>query len=176
MYQQQPCVIWTPIFNTSRPRQNGRDFADDIFKCMFLNGNVWISLKISRKFVPMFRINNIPAFVQIMAWRRPGDKPLSEPMMFSLLTYICVTRPQWVNPCHGTADYFVLPGLWLPLVTRSRLLHPLAAMTGDFPSQPACDLGLSVAPNSWDNHHNTICCCFVSNNNHIFAIPWLIIK
>ena len=32
-----------------------------------------------------------------MAWRRPGDKPLSEPMMVSLLTHICVTRPQWVK-------------------------------------------------------------------------------
>ena len=33
-----------------------------------------------------------------MAWRQPGDKPLSEPMMIRLLTHICVTRPQWVNP------------------------------------------------------------------------------
>ena len=32
-----------------------------------------------------------------MAWRRPGDKPLSEPMMAILLTHICVTRSQWVN-------------------------------------------------------------------------------
>ena len=32
-----------------------------------------------------------------MAWRWPGDKPLSEPMMVNLLTHICVTRPQWVN-------------------------------------------------------------------------------
>ena len=48
------------------------------------------------KFVPKGPINNIPALVQIMAWRRPGDKPLSEPMMVSLPTYICVTRPQWV--------------------------------------------------------------------------------
>ena len=32
-----------------------------------------------------------------MAWRRPGDKPLSEPMMVSSLTHICVTRPQWVK-------------------------------------------------------------------------------
>ena len=32
-----------------------------------------------------------------MAWRRPGDKPLSEPMMVSLPTHICVTRPQWIN-------------------------------------------------------------------------------
>ena len=29
-----------------------------------------------------------------MAWRRPGDKPLSEPMMARLPTHICVTRPQ----------------------------------------------------------------------------------
>ena len=46
------------------------------------------------KFIPRFRINNIPALVQIMAWRRLGDKPLSEPIMVSLLTPICVTRPQ----------------------------------------------------------------------------------
>ena len=32
-----------------------------------------------------------------MAWRRPGDKPLSEPMMIILLMLICITRPQWVN-------------------------------------------------------------------------------
>ena len=98
MYQQQPLVIWTSIFNRSRPRQNDRDFTDDIFKCIFCNENVWISLKISRKFVPTFRMNNITALVQIMDWHRPGDKHLSEPMMFSLLTYICVTRTQWVNP------------------------------------------------------------------------------
>ena len=39
----------------------------------------------------------MPALVQIMAWHHPGDKPLSVPMMVSLLTHICVTRPQWVN-------------------------------------------------------------------------------
>ena len=84
-------------FSTLRPRPNGRHFADDTFKRIFLNENVWISLKISLKFVPRVRINNIPALVQIMAWRRPGGKPLSKPMMVSLLTHICVTRPQWVN-------------------------------------------------------------------------------
>ena len=46
------------------------------------------------KFVLNGPINNITALVQIMAWRRPGDKPLSEPRMVSLLTHICVTRPQ----------------------------------------------------------------------------------
>ena len=57
----------------------------------------WILINISLKFVPKGLINNIPALVQIMARRRPGDKPLSKPMMFNLLTHICVTRPQWVN-------------------------------------------------------------------------------
>ena len=74
-----------------------RHFADDIFKCIFLNENGWIPIKISLKFVPKGPINNIPALVQIMAWRRPGDKPLSEPMMVRSLTHICVTRPQWVK-------------------------------------------------------------------------------
>ena len=36
-----------------------------------------------------------------MAWRRPGDKSLSEPMMVRLSTHICVTRPQWVNKKHS---------------------------------------------------------------------------
>ena len=62
-------------------RQNGRHFPDDIFKSIFLKENVWISIIISLKFVPEGPINNIPALVQIMAWRRPGDKPLSEPML-----------------------------------------------------------------------------------------------
>ena len=83
--------------NTLRPRQNGGHFPDDIFKCIFLNENAWISIKISLKFVPKGPINKIPALFQIMAWRRSGDKPLSEPMMVSLLTHICVTRPHWVK-------------------------------------------------------------------------------
>ena len=76
-------------------RLNRCPFADDIFKCIFLNENEWISPRISLKFVPKVRINNIPALVQILAWRRSGGTPLSEPMMVSLLTHICVTRPQW---------------------------------------------------------------------------------
>ena len=76
-------------FNTLRLKQNGRHFPDDIFECIFLKENVWNSIKISLKFVSKGSINNIPALVQIMAWRRPGDKTLSEPMMVSLLTHIC---------------------------------------------------------------------------------------
>ena len=77
--------------NTLRPRQKCRHFADDIFKCILLNENVWISLKICLKFVLKVPINNIPVLVQIMAWRRSGDTQLSEPMMISLLTHVCVS-------------------------------------------------------------------------------------
>ena len=80
-----------------RPRQNGRHYPDDMFKCIFLNDKVQIPIKISLKFVSKSSVNNIPSFVQTMVWRSPGDKPLSDPILVSLLTHICVTRPQLVN-------------------------------------------------------------------------------
>ena len=90
------CCFAVPI-NTLRPRQNGRHFADGTFKSILLNENVQILLKISLNCVTRGLINNIPSWVQIMAWRRTGDKPLSEPMMLSFLMHICIIRPQWVN-------------------------------------------------------------------------------
>ena len=66
-------TIWTP-------------FADYIFKCIFLNENIWIPIKISLKFITKVSINNIPALVNIMAWRRTGVKLLSETMIGSLPT------------------------------------------------------------------------------------------
>ena len=96
------CILSTipPMgINTLRPRQNGRRFTADTFKRIFSDESVRISIKILLKFVPKGPINNNPALVQIMAWCRSGDKPLSEPMMVSLLTHLCVTRPQWVKFC-----------------------------------------------------------------------------
>ena len=52
-----------PCVNTLRPRPNGRHLPDDVFKRIFLNENVWISIKISLKFVPKGQINNIPSLV-----------------------------------------------------------------------------------------------------------------
>ena len=108
-------------FNTLRPRQNGRHFADDIFKCIFVNENVWIPIKISLKFSPNGPINNILALVQIMAWRRAGDKPLSEPMMVSLPTHICVTRPQRVKVELVESAYVDLNQMIPFYITRSRI-------------------------------------------------------
>ena len=87
------CLSWTPsqlvsvFINTLRLRQNGRHFTHDIFKCIFLNRNVYILIKSWLKCVPQDPINSIPALVQMMAWHQPGNKPLSEPMMVSLHIY-----------------------------------------------------------------------------------------
>ena len=65
----------------------------------FSNAFTWMKickfwLKFHWSLFPMVQINYIPASIQIMAWRQPGDKPLSESMMVSLLMHICVTSPQ----------------------------------------------------------------------------------
>ena len=106
-FRRVPGQLDLSVLNTLRPGQDGCQYPDDIFKYIFLNENVWISIEISRKCTLKGQINNIPALVQIMAWRRPGDKPLSEPMVISLLAHICVTRPQLgFLPCiHSDGNY-----------------------------------------------------------------------
>ena len=72
--------LWSSVHTYEKPRlyllllhieaeTNGRHFPDVIFKFNFLNENIWISIEISLKCVPNGQINNIPALVQIMAWR-----------------------------------------------------------------------------------------------------------
>ena len=68
-------------FISSPPGQNGRYFADDIFKCIFLNEKFCILIWISMKFVPTGPIDNKEAVVKVMAWCRIGNKPLPEPML-----------------------------------------------------------------------------------------------
>ena len=80
-----------------RSKQNGGHFPGNIFKCIFFNENVCISIKISLSSLPKGSVNNIPVLVQIMAWHQSDDKSLSESMLVSLLMHICVTRSQWVN-------------------------------------------------------------------------------
>ena len=86
----------------------GQDIMADIFQCIFLNEYVCNSIKIALEFVPKGPINNIPALVQKMAWRRAGDKPLYEPMMVTLPTHICVTRLQWVDSVAGRLHKFLV--------------------------------------------------------------------
>ena len=106
--------------NTLRPIQNGRHFPGDIFKWIFVNVNVWISISISLKFVARGPINNIPTLVQVMVWRRTGDKPLSEPMMVKWPTHICVTRPQWIQCVLSSDSKTDLCKYWLLSLQHSR--------------------------------------------------------
>ena len=52
----------------------GRHFPGDISKSIFLNEIVWISIKVSLKFVPKGPINNIRASVrrQVVVWNNVG--------------------------------------------------------------------------------------------------------
>ena len=88
-------MSWTTM--TPCDRRKDHHHFPDMFKCIFVKENIWITIKISRKFDSKGSINNIPASVQIMAWHWSGDKPLSGPILVSLLTHICTTRPVWVN-------------------------------------------------------------------------------
>ena len=67
--------------NSSPPGQDGRHFAHDIFRCIFLNEKFCILNLISMNFVPKGLMDNKLSLVQAMVWRRIGDRPLPEPML-----------------------------------------------------------------------------------------------
>ena len=88
------------IFITLRPRQNGGHFPDNIFKCILLNENVWILLKISLKFVPQGSIKNIPALVQ---WSAP-----SHYLDQWWLNYRCIYASLGLNELYSRNKYFFI--------------------------------------------------------------------
>ena len=93
--------------NTLRPTQNGRHFADEFSTCISLNENFWIKEK-SLTYVLYGLIDNMAALVQIMAWRRTGEKALSEAVMVCLLTHMCVSLPQWGKKKYLISDIHLL--------------------------------------------------------------------
>ena len=91
------------LINSLRPSDAITAFSQTTFSSAFswmkilefwliFHWNLFLRVPLTR-----FTDTNIPALVQVMAWRHPGDKPLSEPMLISLPTHICVTQPQWVK-------------------------------------------------------------------------------
>ena len=60
--------MWMSIL-THLPWKNGRHFADDVFRRIFMNEMFCISIQISLKYVPKGQIDQI------------GDKPLYKPML-----------------------------------------------------------------------------------------------
>ena len=111
--------------NTLRPRLNGRQFPGDIFKWIFLNENVLISIKTSLKFVRKGKINNIPALVQIMAWRRPGDKPLSEPRAeLYWRIYASLGLNELTSAMYPAAQHYEIWKMWGSQGMYNRACHP----------------------------------------------------
>ena len=114
--------MWdAPLYNTLKPSQNGCHFPYDAFKCTFLNENVWIWSRF-HWFVSNGSINNIPALVQIVAWRRPGDSDMYLHFEFTItsamgiLTWasIVMTRNR---PYAGCVQFMIYtrsggPGYW----------------------------------------------------------------
>ena len=108
--------------------QNGSNFADDMFKRIFLNEKNWISNKMSFKYISCGLVDNMLAVVQIMAWHRPGDKPLPEPMLVSLLRTSKVVRAKaFINCMFSTASTdwcFRYYSTWYPEWHPQRLQLP----------------------------------------------------
>ena len=77
------CVLCDQFIlgNSSFHGQNGRNFANAIFKCSFTNETFDIFIPITLKSVHKGVTDNKSALFQVMARRRTRDKPLPEPMM-----------------------------------------------------------------------------------------------
>ena len=110
MVQLTSCPV-----NSLRPRQNGRHFPDDISLMKTFEFQM-----ISLKYVTWCVIDNILTFVQIMAWRWTGDKPLSEPVMAKFsdadMLHLEVSS---LNTCYGLSNL----SSWLFLKSLSGECH-----------------------------------------------------
>ena len=91
-------LLTSPVLMMYTPAQTLTHFTRDKMT-IFSNAFSWMKFtkcftKISLKFVGKVRMKNISVLVQIMVWRRPGDRPLSGRKLVSFLAHICVPRPQ----------------------------------------------------------------------------------
>ena len=125
---------------TSPPGRNGCVFADDIFRCILVNEKFCISVKDSLNFVSWGSIDNDPALVQIMAWCRIADKPLSEPMLTWFTDEYMGTRGDELKYCSLVMPYrnldmgqhwlsYWLVALWHQAVTCTNLDFSLVTFT-----------------------------------------------
>ena len=74
------------MYGTSKAEQNGPLFAEDIFKCIFLNENLLILIKILLK------------FVQVLGWSSNRLSPVwHQARWLSLVMPYSIIGSQWVN-------------------------------------------------------------------------------
>ena len=95
---RRDCIFTNVLLvNTLRQWQNGRHFVNDIFKCIFLNINVWIPIEISLKFNPGVQLTIFQHWFSQWLGNRCQSHCLNQWWLPSLPTHICFTRPLWVN-------------------------------------------------------------------------------
>ena len=80
------CVSIWPIYahglcNSSLSGRNGSHFADDIFRCIFVNEKFCILTKMSLKYIPTGLIIQQPSIGLDNGLASKRRKPLSEPML-----------------------------------------------------------------------------------------------
>ena len=137
-------------FNTLRPRQNGRHFADDIFKCIFLNENVWIPIKISLKFVPKGQINNIPTLVQ--EWLG-ADQATSHYLNQWWFIYWRIYASLGLNELRKETKIPI--GITIQIISKSESVHGCSISIADRLEIPLCgskSLILACFVQAWKSH------------------------
>ena len=140
--------------NTLRPSQNGHRFADDTFKRIFVNENVGVSIIISLNFVPEGLINNIPALVQKMAWRRPVKMNTDHLWVTRMMRFISIHLPLGRLGCQSLTIAYIFMRQWIESASVQIMVCRLSGATllskpmlgfVSFSSLPQC-----VKPNrSW---------------------------
>ena len=149
----------------------GQDKMAAISQTMLANAFSWMEmcefcLRFHWSLFPEGPINDIQSLVQVMAWRRPGDKPLSEPMRDSLPTHICVTRPQWVKQYLTIAPVPAKQPWWIWINTSCEfIMNDCVTTTKQSTTKSfAYFLGYTVSWWSWKTIYQRLWTCLIHAN------------
>ena len=84
------------LINTSMPKQDGRHFADKIFKCIFLNGSCCILSTSHWNMFAMAQLTMIQNWSRFLLGAKQATSHYLKQWELNLLTHICVSRPQQI--------------------------------------------------------------------------------
>ena len=140
------CITWQVPYphytlahylKTLRPRKNGRHFTGDIFKCIFLNENIWIPIKFHRNVLLRVQLATFRHYLkrwELVYRRIYASLRLTESKWMNLrglklaLYYISVIKyspfrvSNWYTPCvaHG---YDIVDNDWIDMLKPRQNAH-----------------------------------------------------
>ena len=88
-----------------------------------MTANFCILIRVSLKFVPSGPIDNKAALVQVMAWRRTGDKPLPEPMLTQFTDAYMRHSGDMSLSCMTITDAIHIHGLDFKLISLTSITY-----------------------------------------------------